>query len=360
MRIRRSFTPEQSAQVARRDGGQPFFNAAGQLNASNNADAMQALGVLAAMVQSGQLTMQGAEDIQSQREESARKSEIVTAAFHGNDDAWYHIGANIGARVTEAADREGFMRNLLVNGEVQQSNFVRVRVVLKNVTALIASGPSLIYPAFVRDNYIYPPEWYIQASVFIEEREVQQGSAEVLDDAYNKALEQVMVEEDRTWKRMADATVGLENTQVALSGGLTPSTLASMRSDVTRWNIAPVTILMASNLWTDIIGNAAAFANLFDPVTQFEIIQTGRLGTLLGLDIRTDAYRHPQLQVLSAGEFYIIGPPEMHGTYTDRGPVVADELTTAIQRTPGRGWIMHELMSMVLHNPRSLVKGVRS
>ena len=360
MRVRRSFMPEHSAQVARRSGGEPFFNSAGQLNASNQQDALQALAVLAGLVQSGQLTMRNAEDIAADRDKAKRKAEMITAAFYDNDNLWYETGANIGARVTEAADREGFMRNFMVNGEVQSSNIVRVRVVLKNVTALLASGPSLIYPAFVRDNYLFPPEWYIQASVFVEEREIQQGSAEVLDDAYNKALEQVMVEEDRTWKRMADATVGLENSQVALSGGLTPSTLASMRSDITRWNIAPTTILMASNLWTDIIGNAAAFSNLFDPVTQFEIIQTGRLGTLLGLDIRSDAYRHPQLQVLNAGEFYIIGPPEMHGTYTDRGPVTADELTTAHQRTPGRGWIMHELMSMVLHNPRSLVKGVRS
>ena len=360
MRVR-TYQPEQSAQVAVRAGSAtPYFNAAGQLNATNQQDALQALATLATAISSGQLTMESTASITDRHETAQEKSEMILAAYHGDDGAWYEVGAAIGAKVTEAADREGFMRNLLVNGDVQQANIVRTRVVLKNVVAILASGPSEIYAALVRDNYLYPPEFYVQASVFVEEREIQQGSAEVLDDAYNKSLEAVMVEEDQTWKRMADSTVGLENSQVALSGGLTPATLASMRSDVSRWNIAPTSILMASNLWSDIIGNAASWANLFDPVTQFEIIQTGRLGTLLGLDIRTDAYRHANLQVLEAGEFYIIGAPEMHGVYTDRGPVVADELTTAHQRTPGRGWLMHELISIVLHNPRSLVKGVRS
>ena len=50
-------------------------------------------------------------------------------------------------------------------------------------------------------------------------------------------------------------------------------------------------------------GNAAEWGNLFDPVTQFEIIQTGFIGTLLGLGMTTDAFRVR---------------PRTHGVYTDR------------------------------------------
>ena len=358
--MRTSFTPDQSAQVALRPGSNmPFFNNKGQLNATDNNDALTALAAMANAIANGQLTMDSADDIQSRRELAKSKAELILANFYGSTDDWLEVGAAIGARVSEAADREGFMRNLLVVGDLAQGNIPRIKVVIKNVTAVVAGGPSILIPQFVRDNYIYPPEFYNEASIFVEEREIQQGSSEVLDDAYNKALEQIMVEEDRTWKAAVDETVGLENNQIALSGGLTPSTLATMRSDVDRWNIASTSIVMASNLWIDIIGNAAAFSNLFDPVTQFEIIQTGRIGTLLGLDIRTDAYRHPILKVLESGEMYIIGTPEMHGAYTDRGPVVADELTTAHEKTPGRGWYLYELITITLHNPRSVVKGIR-
>jgi hypothetical protein len=167
-----------------------------------------------------------------------------------------------------------------------------------------------------REKYLFPPEFYIKANMKVEEREILQGSSDILEDVFFNGQEQLMVQEDTLMKQLLDAAVSVGvNPLKILAGGLTPTSLVDMRNDVIRWNLPAASILMASDLWSDIIGNAAVWGNLFDPVSQFEIIQTGFLGTLLGMQILTDAYRNPQLRVLNAGEIYILSTPEMLGGY---------------------------------------------
>jgi hypothetical protein len=160
--------------------------------------------------------------------------------------------------------------------------------------------------------------------------------------------------------RLLDDTVavGANNYQI-LSGGLTPATLQAMRSQVTGWGFPAQNVLMASDVWDDIVASNA-FGSWFDPVSQYEIIMTGYLGTLLGMGMVTDAYREPRLKVLNAGEVYIMAAPELHGTFTDRGPVQANEVNSYAEGSPSRGWYMFEELSMVLHNARGVCKGQRA
>jgi hypothetical protein len=116
---------------------------------------------------------------------------------------------------------------------------------------------------------------------------------------------------------------------------------------------------MASDSWEDVVSNTA-FGAWFDPVSQYEIVTTGYLGTLLGLRLTTDAYREPQLRVLNQGDLYIISTPEFHGAYTDRGPVQSKETDGTDDGVVSRGWLFWEIMSMTVHNGKSIVKGVRS
>jgi len=41
------------------------------------------------------------------------------------------------------------------------------------------------------------------------------------------------------------------------------------------------------------------FANVFDPVSQYEVIQNGRIGMLLGLNVYTDAYLTPDFHYIN-------------------------------------------------------------
>jgi len=75
----------------------------------------------------------------------------------------------------------------------------------------------------------------------------------------------------------------------------------------------------------------------------------------------TDAYREPQIKVLNQGELYITTSPEYHGAYTDRGPLSTVEINHAAlgDNVPARGWSFSELISMIILNNRSVVKGIR-
>ena len=335
----------------------------GEINGFNSQDVLQKMDQLLREVNSG-TTLNGTElekvNHQVNLEEVKKdRKQRLTAAYHTPPFSrdWSSLGAEISGEVSETADRDGFMRRMFTRSEVSQSSIARIRVHHKNVTAMMASSPTQLYPQFLYDKYILPPEFWIKANIFVDERELYQGSGDVLEEKYFEGLESIMVEEDRVWKRLADSTVGFKNARQILSGGLTPSTLSKMRTQIIRWNLPAQNILFASDIWNDIVGSNE-FGNWFDPVTQYEIVMTGNIGTLIGMNVITDAFREPNLKVLDAGEVYTIAAPEYHGTYTDRGPVESTEANRHETGEPGRGWFMRELMSFTMHNPASVVKGI--
>jgi len=340
-----------------------FFNDKGDMNANSRKEVIETLATLFDARNNGQLTMASGSDYQAELAtvKAERRAHFVQAYHDRSSNLWSETGAAIGADVSDVADRQGFMRRFLMKGEVTQGNIVRIHVKTANVTAMFAASASQLKPEFVREKYIVPPEFYVNGNVQVEERDIQQGAGDILEDAFKRTQEQIMVKEDIIYKSLLDALIGVPNPQQVLAGGLTPSSLASMREQVITWGLSAYNLLMAANVWTDIVGNAATWANLFDPVSQFEIVQTGYLGTLLGLGIVTDGWRDPNQKVLQQGEVYIISTPDTHGVYTDRGPVSATPVDHhMVSGTPSRGWYFSELLSMTVTNGRSFCKGIRS
>jgi hypothetical protein len=99
------------------------------------------------------------------------------------------------------------------------------------------------------------------------------------------------------------------------------------------------------------------FGSFYDPVSQYEVVQTGYIGRILGISMITDAFRVPQQKVLNQGDIYLLTSPEFLGAYTDRGPVVANEVNASQSGhgVPARGWHLYELMSMTVANSRGVV-----
>jgi len=359
--------PAHALTAHRPDSKEMFFgkNPSGkiELNASSRQDLMGQLLALANGLQAGEVTLsKNPNENRDRHAVVAEQKQVLATAFHDKTPGgkWATLGAQIGAQISETSDRDGFARRLFIKGDVAEGTHPRIRVRWKNTTALVAASASMNEPIWVRDKYLYPPEFYITANVRIEEREVHQGSGDIMEDAYFNTMEQITVEEDRHWKSLADDSVGIVNSLQVLAGGLTPTSLSAMRNEVDRWGIPPMWMVMATDFWTDIVGNAAVWGNLLDPVSQFEIIQTGYLGTLLGMGIMSDAYRYPQTKVLEQGEIYIVGAAEQHGVYTERGPVVAHPVDSYPEGAPGRGWYFHEVVSFTLANARSVSKGVKA
>lgn len=340
--------------------GSRMFNAQNELNAASKQEAMQMIASLFNQMANGEVhtdDQEAAHEVASLQE----RREMLAAAYNDSDDtAFREIGAAIAGRLVEHADREGFMRNLLSRGEVAQGNRPRFEVRVKDARAVKAIGPVQTALSIVRDKYIETDEFQIKAQPYVYTNDLNQGTGDLLDNAFLDALEQIFRVEDQTLYAMLKnaASAAAANSTIYMAGAFSNTYLGDVMNGLTGWAITPSTLLFAYDIMTDIITQGAFPDNWFDPVSKLEIIQTGRLGSLFGMQLVTDAHRHPKLRVLARGEIFGLGTPEQLGGYTDRGPVTSVPLGPQnTQGVSGKGWYMEETVAMVVHNARAVVYG---
>lgn len=348
--------PVVATEMRRSGNGERLVGRNGEFNAASKKELLSTISEVLAAASNGSEVI--TEETAMQREEVAKAHrDLITAAFSSRE-AHAELGATIASELYQAANREGFCRRFLGRQELSQGNIPRVKMRMKNVVATVAGGPTQVFAQIIRDNTYYPTEFNIMSRPFIEEREIQQSLDDVLEEKFIEGQEGIMVAEDRVWYRLATATVNQANPFTTVTGQLSPSSMMSVKTLVTRWNIPAAHWLIASDIWNDIVGNQQ-FANIIDPVSKHELLLTGQLGTIVGMAVLTDAYRHPEHRVLNQGEFFIIGDAINHGIYTDRGGVNSTPIDGATEKTAGRGWMFTELFSAVISNGRSIAKARR-
>jgi len=335
------------------DSRQAFIGHNGEVNAGSKAELLQ---VISALIDRNDPTMTEAEAVS--REELAKVHEnMVTAAFSSNEQL-AAVGGELADELYITANRDGFMRRFLGRQDLSRGNIPSTRMQMKNVVAVVASSASQIETQIVRDNDYYPPEFYITARPYIEQRDIERTASDILEQKYIESLEGIMVQEDRTWKTMANATVGIANGLSNFVGQMTPTNLGTFRNTVTRWGIPARYWLIANDIWTDLLADSG-FQAVIDPVSKHELLLSGQLADILGMTIISDAFRHPEHKVLDKGEQYIVGDNINHGQYTDRGGIQSQPIDGTHERVPGRGWMMSETLSMIIANPRSVARGLR-
>lgn len=326
----------------------------GELNANSNKELLHRIGQLMTAASNGEIAQEqkatAAELAQARREEFA--------AALTDPAKWADLGIAIAAELDEAAARDGFLRALVVEESLQTGQRPQIRVRYPNVVAVTATSVAEVSPQFVRDKYLYPVEFHIVANLEIDNTEINQATGDILDEKYREGLQAVMVEEDRMWKRGADATVGLANPLTTISSALTPAILSAVTESVRDWNLPVTSAVLATDFWTDIATNSA-WQVVFDPVAQAEILLTGRLGQIYGVQLRTDGFRPAEQKVLERGELYVVAQPEYHGAITTRGGLTPTSLDGALHGRTTRGWYMQEPISFAISNARSVAKAKR-
>lgn len=336
-------------------GTERFVGANGDLNASSQADLFKQIG---AFLTAASATGAVSENVALANLEAASvRRDLLTAAFTNKAD---HIalGEVLAEELYQAANREGFMRRLMAKQDLKQGQLPYVKMRMKNTVATVATGPAQVQAQIVRDNTYTPPEFSLVARPFVEDREIQQSVGDVLEEKFLEGQEALMVGEDRIWHNLALQTVNVSNPLTTVIGSLTAGGLMTLRNQVTRWGIPVTSWLIANDLWSDIVGDPS-FQQVIDPVSKNELLLTGQLGTIYGMTIYSDAYRHPEHKVLSRGEMFCVGDPVNHGTYTDRGGVSSSPIDISTEKVPGRGWVFSELLSAVIANSRSVARAVR-
>jgi hypothetical protein len=342
---------------ARRDGdstAQRFFNDRGELNASSKKDAITQIGAMFREAASGNLRFDANMTIE-QAAEKKKLNDRLVAAFHdrsGNSE-WAEIGSTIGLDVTETAERQGLTRRLMSRADLTQSNTPRIRVRTRDVRAFSSTGAGGVQEVFVRDRYLYPPEYNIVSNLRVLDEELYTGAADLLDEVFLRGQEAVAVKEDIDFMNTVRNLTGVVNPLTLLVGGLSPSNLAALHVLVNSWNLTPSTLSIGSGIWADILGNATGFANVFDPITRYELYRQGKLGTILGLDIITDGFKAPAQRVMLPVEVLLTAIPTELGGFSDRGPVRAIPVDSYPGGVLGRGWLLSERISQSVSNLRA-------
>lgn len=333
----------------------PLVNAAGEFNASSKSELMQAIAALHRAIQGGEVNKVNAPEAKEIR--AAREQAMNQALADKSGGQWQALGEVIGDEIWQTLGREGFARKTLLIKPLGKGETGRLRVRKKDVVAFFVTANPNVVASQVRQFYIYPPEFYLLCGIVIEDKEIEQASGDLLDDKYQDGLEQILVEEDKVWLRLARQAAPTSN-DLFFFNTFTPTVFSEMRTQVARWGIPVTTAIIAFDLWNDIIADTE-FSSWFDPVHKHEIVLEGSLGSILGVQLTTDAFRHETLQVLSAGEVFFLGAPQTLGGITQRKELATESINRYNQFKPERGWFMEQIEGMAIVNSRALVRGQR-
>lgn len=322
----------------------------GEFNAYDQKDLVKAISGLMQAVASGQVRQEA-----TPADVVAHRREVLAEALQ-DSSKWQALGANIAQQIYDQADRDGFLRKLCVGNTLRQGEVQRVPMPAHDTIAVIATSATGVGYQNIRQRVFQPEEFEIIANVRVSTLDLEQVNGDLLEHAYNDGLQAVMVQEDRLWKKSADQTVGLTNDIEYIAGELTTKNLGRLRRQVAQWNLPATTCLIANDYWEDIIGSND-FATFLDPITKYDLALNGQLGTLVGLQLITDAFRQPNQKVLNQGELYIVSDPQNHGAYSTRGGIRSEPANNTHEGSTSKGWLLSEPFSFILANSRSVAKG---
>jgi len=343
------------------NGERILSESTGEINAQSKKDLAYRIGDLLNAAKAGDIVEVSESHNGMTRDEIREENRqlIEEAAADASGAKWDSLGASIVGSIEDRAERQGLLRKLSKGSTVRQGDVPRVELKTHQAQAIIATGPTDFGYRQLRGRVFTPDEFELKSNIRVSRMDLEQINGDLLDRAQQDGLQSIMVGEDRMWKQAADRAVGLANPVTYIHGELTPRLLSVLKQQVAAWPMPVSTAVLAADYWNDIIGNDQ-FTSALDPVSKYELITTGRLGTLLGLDLVTDGFRAPEHRVLNDGELYVVADQDYHAMYTTRGGTQSQPTTGANQGNTDRGWLLSSVFSFTLANVRSVAKAQRS
>lgn len=338
------------------------WDSKGEFNASSKKDLAEQINTLIEAYASGQ-AINGIGDPENgdQTYHEAQMQRAADLAEAYNDPSGQKMkvmGDTIVEELIEVGRREGFTRSTMGVQPVPQGQDGKVRIKYKQSIAVVATSATTVKPVRFRERYVRPPIYYLNANLLIEDIEVRLSPVGVMEEMFEDGLESTMVTEDRLTLKFWDALNGIYNTPIGITGALTPEIWATLKEAIEAWGLPATTAVMAYTFWKDISGGTV-FSSWFDPVSKYQMVLEGRLGSLMGVNIITDAFREPKLRVLPDDTLYVLGPPNSVGVITQHQELTPYQVDLRNQGQPISGWFLEAIQGTTSQNPRSIIKATR-
>lgn len=341
-------------------GSEPGFNryatASGnrEINASDKKDLMFQIGAFMRTARSGGVSQR------ADAESAQQRFADFKAAFDGaktDGKPFAVLGEVFTDEIWETLGREGFTGKVLATENIQRGATGRIRVRKKDIFAFQITSDVRIQEQRIRQDWIYPPEFTIGCNIVIEDKEIAQASADILDEKFQDGLEAQLVREDKITKALLDRASTSFNDLVFYTN-FNPTIATTIRTQVNRWSTPAATMLIAWDVWDDILSDPD-FVAAFDQVTKHELVLEGTLGKLYGLDLHTDGLRYPTLQVLQPGDIYVTGSPVTVGAKTIRKELESVAINKYNEGRAARGWFIQQIQGQIIGNGRAVAAAKR-
>lgn len=338
---------------------EPIVGANGGINGYTTADFMKNMAALMAAASSGQVLEESRVTAKAELQDRLSKREALASAMTSSEQATQQALAEvIGEQIYETLGRSGFARKFLTTKPLGRGETHRIPVITPDVTSYFSTENADVPASQIRQNVIYPKPFAVNSFVLVDQMELMISPVDLLDIKYNQALEQILVGEDRVFVKFADAASVGYNEPVYFST-MTPTVMASIRNQIDTQGGIPVGgMLMSADIWADVISEAE-FQSFYSPVEKHEIVLTGRLGTLMGMDIVTDGFRIPNLKVLPQGSMYVFGIPDTLGQIGQYEQMSVTAVDQNVIGKPKKGWMLSNVIDMTFANARAVVKATR-
>lgn len=321
-----------------------LFDNKGQVNAWDKNDAIRQIAKYAQLLSTG--SQQTGPAANTQRYTEAQKEDLLRMALT-SEKGKVALGQAMANPIRRNLDYQGIGRKALRVDPLPQGALPVYDVDIE-VEAVVISSLGGVPESRIQGDRVTVPEFEIVANPTVRIREVKQRRFNVIDRAQQLARQEIQAQEDANIFAALDFASTIENNAVnfAAATGVTRNTLLDLVVQVDRWDLVTSKIFMNIEQFNDI----RKFNNdVFDPVTQREVLQTGLFGHIWTADIIVS-------KVVPSGTLYATADPEFVGVMPIRQDIEvipADE-----PRELKLGWVVSEIIGIAIVNPRGVAKAV--
>lgn len=331
----------------------------GEYNATSKRELMEIVDGLVKMARAGEIKQEGfgGDSIAEWNQQGHLVHAAMNERVPSQSGPFQVLGEVFTDSISETMGRMGFTNKVLAQQDIAEGGTARVRIRQKDVQSWLMLSDGHTVESLVRQKYIYPRGYNIETLVLMEEAEIHEAGAQIIEEKYNDALEATMVRDDNITKFLLDQAAPSANDVIAFNA-FTPNVFVSLRNQIWQWSLPVPHALMAIDLWDDLFADID-WARWYSPIEKHELAVEGKLGRLGDIELITDGFRYDTLQVLQPGEIFMLSAPQTLGI---KANMIALNSTVVDQRMLGRaarGWFLFLRQATAIANSRGVSKGIR-
>jgi hypothetical protein len=288
------------------------------------------------------------------------KQRIVETAFNGDPTNRQKFAAAMIPLILERLDYEGFGRQVLMTHEVPQGQIISYEKDI-NIAAMVIQEDGQTVDARVKGDRVFPPTFDITANPRIPLNEIYQRQFDIVDRTHDKALFQIMLQEDRAVLAALYAASTAENSQISITSTVSKSVLETMALEVERHRLLVDKFLMNRAELSDLRKNINAID--FSPEISRDVLLTGIFGQIFGYNIFISAGIDEPGKVncsTPAGVIFAVTAGQTLGAMPIRMGLQVMPADQYVNNKAEIGFFMVEEIGVAVLNSRAISCGVKT